>query len=161
MNKRTFILGTILLGAAATAWWVKGQLTLMGKLFYSVKKYSIKSISRKGAVIMLDLNLKNKGAFEIDVRGYDFDIYGDDNFLMRAVSKQEVYIAPFSETTLPVELIIEPKLLVVGIGGILSNSSGWKNIYLEMKGIVKVRKGILPFPVPIKYGFTLKEISEW
>jgi LEA14-like dessication related protein len=161
MNKKVFIIGSLLLGAAATAWWVKNQITLMGKIRYSVKSYTVKSISTRGIVVVLNMTVKNKGAFEIDVTGYDMDIYGDGNFLIRAVSNQEVKIKPFSETILPVDLIINPKLLLQGIGGTLSGASDWKSIYLEMRGSVKVRKGIIPFPVPIKYGYTLKEIAEW
>jgi hypothetical protein len=57
MNKKMFIIGTLLLGAAAAAWWIKGQINLVSKLLYSVKKYSVKSISRNGIVILLDIIL--------------------------------------------------------------------------------------------------------
>jgi LEA14-like dessication related protein len=161
MNKKTFIIGSLLLGAAATAWWVKNQIDLMGKLYYSVESYSVKSISKRGVVVVLNMKIKNKGAFDIGLKGYKMDIYGDGNFLAKAVSTQEVNIKPFSETILPIDLVINPKLLLQNIGGTLSGASDWKNIYLEMKGTVRVQKGIVPFPIPIKYGYTLKEISEW
>jgi len=161
MNKKMFIIGTLLLGAAAAAWWIKGQINLMSKLLYSVKRYSVKSISRNGIVILLEINLQNKGALAIDIIGYDIDVYGDGNFLVRVVSGKEVSIKPFSDSVMPLELIINPKLLASGLGGALTGSEDWKNIRIEMKGTIKVRKGIIPFPIPFKYGYTVKELSEF
>ena len=160
MNKKAFIIGTLLLGAAAAAWWIKGQITLMGQMLYSIKSYTLKSISRNGIVLLLDLNIENKGAFEVDVQGYDFDIYGDDNFLVRAVSKQYVKIKPFSESMLPIEIVINPKVLASGIGGAITGSSAWKDINLKISGSISVKKGAIPFPIPIKYTTTIREITE-
>jgi len=161
MNKKVFIIGSLLLGVAATAWWIKNQITLMGKIDYSVGDYTIKSISSRGVVMLINLKLKNKGAFDIDIRGYDIDIYGDGNFLAKAYSNQEVPIRPFSEAILPIELVINPKLLAQGLGGALTGNADWKNIYIEMNGSLKVKKGIIPFSVPLKHGYTIKQLSEF
>ena len=160
MNKKTFIIGSVLLGLSATAWWIKTQIDLMSKVTYSVGNYTVKSISSKGIVLLINLNLKNKGAFDVVLRGYDFDVYGDGNFLVRAFSNQEVNIKPFSDTVLPIEILINLKTLAQGLGGALTGASDWKSIYIEFKGSLKVKKGILSFPVPIRYGATIKELAE-
>ena len=117
--------------------------------------------NKQRIILKLNYEIKNKGAFDITIRGYDFDIYGDGQYLAKAYSNQEVRIAPFSVTELPIEVVINFRTVAKSLGDIISVAQSWKNIFIEMKGWIRVRKGAIPFPIPYKDGYTLKEISEW
>lgn len=161
MNKKTFIVGALLLGAAATAWWAKNQIKLLNDVSYDIKNYTVLSVNKQRIILKLNYEVKNKGAFDITIRGYNFDIYGDGQYLAQAYSNEQVRIAPFSTVQLPIEIAINFRTVAKSLGDIISVAQNWKNIFVELKGRIRVQKGAIPFPIPYRDGYTLKEISEW
>lgn len=160
MNKKTFIVGALLLGVAATAWYIKNQIDLIGKISYSVKGYILRKLTLQSTIITVKVAVENKGAIELKVRGYDFNVYGDGNYLVRATSNRHFTLQPYESTDIEVDIVIDPKLLVKSLGQLITSLSNWKEIYLELKGSIKVSKAGIPFKVPFKYGFKLKEFTE-
>lgn len=159
MNKRIW-LGVGLLGIGAAAWYVNNQLKLMDKICFKPVGYKIQQLSLKGTVLNVRLQISNLGNFEIDVKKYKFNIFGDGVFLATAYSDRELHIQPNSISEINVSVAINPKDLVQNLGGVLGGSGGWKNIELTVDGGLNVRKFNLPFYVPVKYSFPLREFTE-
>ena len=160
MNKKFFIVGSLLLGVAATAWYIKNQIDLIGKVKFAIKGYILRKLTFQTTVIGLKVAVENKGAMELRVRGYDFNVYGDGNYLARVVSNQQFTISPYGVSNVEVDVVIDPKLLLKGLGKIIVNISDWKNIHLKLDGGIKITKGGIPFKVPFKYGFKLNQFIQ-
>lgn len=162
MNKKTFIIGSVLLGASALAWYIKSQVNLMWKLEYGIKDYKLITISKTAIKVRVNLEVKNKEAFDVKIKGYSLDVYAEGNYIANASSDKEVVLEHFKSADLPINITINPKLLYQGVkgvtqSGVIQSFDSWKDIKLKVKGNIKVSKKGIPFRVPLNYEFTLRE----
>lgn len=162
MNKKQFIVGSLLLGVAAASWYVYSQIKLIDKVTYAVKGLKLKRASlTSGFVIGIEVEIENKGSIDVSVRGYDIDVYGDGKYLANVRSDREFVIKPFSKSMMSTDVVIQPKVLFQNLGSIIKSASSWNNILIQFKGNIKIKKGAIPFRVPLKFGYTLQEIKDW
>jgi LEA14-like dessication related protein len=161
MNKRLFVIGSLLLGASAASWYIYSQVKLLDKVTYSVKGLKLKQASfTNGFIIGVNVEIENKGAIDVLIKGYSIDVYGDGKYLANLRSDKEFFIKPFSKSNFSTDVIIKPKTLFTNIGSVIKTASSWNKIFIEFKGKIKIKKGVLPFRLPVKFGYTLQEIKE-
>lgn len=158
MKKQAWI-GIGLLGAGGLAWYFNNQINLAKKLCVKPTTYVLKQLSGQGIVVTLYYEVKNLGAFSIDVKRYNFNILANGQYLATAMTGQPFTIEPYQKTEASVDIVITPQILVQSVGNVLAGMNNWKNIKMTIDGSVSLRKYGLPFKVPVSYDFTLEELT--
>lgn len=163
MNKKYILIGAISALVISGAAYAYHQYKLIDKLCFNVTGYKIASVSSSGVIIDLNLAVKNLGGLNVKVNSFSFDIYADNKFLAKASSDEILNIQPRDIGTTTVRIKLNPKDLLQNVGSVLQgniSNKGWKNIKLSISGGLNVKKGILPFYIPVKYDFRLSEYTE-
>jgi len=145
---------------AAVGLYVRKQYQLSQKVCFKAMGYSIQQVTARGVILKVKLEIKNTDSLAIDVRGYSFDIYGNNVFMASIYSDEHFKLKPYGTNYVYASIAINPSDLVSNLSTVLVALSSWRDTIVKVDGKVKVSKFGLPFGVPINYSFPLREIRE-
>jgi LEA14-like dessication related protein len=158
--KKAIWIGAGLLGLSAMAWYVNSQVRLIKRICVKAVGHSVKVLGLNGTTVQIKLRIHNMGELSIEVKKYKFKIEGNGTYIATAYSDIPVSITPHGTTDVSFDVVLNPKTLIKNLGTIVSGSSEWQNIEIGVNGGIVAQKSGLPFYVPVKYRFKIKDITE-
>jgi len=158
MNRKTVLLGVFALGLGALSFYGYKQYKAVKGVKFEVIGYQIKSINLQQTVLDLTLAFTNTTDLGFDVTSYSFDIRGNEKYVGSSDSKELITVDANKVNTLKAEVVIPNKIALQSASKSIGES-GLKNVLITIKGGVNVKKGILPFYIPINYSFKISDLE--
>lgn len=138
--------------------YFKAQYDLSNNLVYDYKKFKFNYISAAKATVGFDFIVKNKGALKIDVSKIDIDVYLNDVYTTRVFTDKLLEILPEQTTTVPLQLIVNPKFLLGNINQLAYGAPTPNDMRIKFRGKIVIKKLGIPIPIPFIYSTTYKEL---
>ena len=157
MRKALIFIGVATL-ATGVALYLKYQWELTYKLIYNYKNFKLNFISKDKMTINFDFILENKGDLAINVEKIDIDVFANEVYATRIYSDKQLPIKPLSTTSVPMQMIMNPSLIIQNINQLAFGASSLDNMRIKFKGKIKVRKLGMNIPIPFVYSTTYKEL---
>lgn len=159
--KKALIIGGILIGVGALAWYIKRQANLLKDFCFNFVGYKIINLNRDRITIELKLDIKNKSDIDVTINGYNFDIFMNGAYVSKVLSKKVQKIAKHGFSILNLTVDIEPKK-----NKSLANWDFLSRVLLDVNNIkVKIKGdlsatalGINAKNVPVDLEMKLKEM---
>lgn len=162
--KKYIIFGGIAAALAFGGWYAYGQVKLVDNLYYDVVGYKIRNISKEGARVDLILQVRNDGLLNVEVEKFKFNIFVEGKFMATAASNSKMFIRPNQSETTEISILMNPKAMLKNVGTIFTETptiiSDWKKLGLTIDGSLKIKKGGIPFFIPIVLNFKLSDFTE-
>ncbi len=147
---KIFVWGTVILGATAVGIYFSQVAQMTKKLFYNYKGIKIKYATLKQVVLGVKIEVENRGRLAINVTGYNFNIYADNQYLTTVTTTQPFTIQPFEKSIIDFDANINPQS-ISGLANVFINSSSLNDVILTTDGTLTVEKFGFPIKLPIKY----------
>jgi len=157
MKKTLLVVGALAL-LTGVGLYVKAQYELSYKLVWNYKNFKLNYISADKAVINFDFSIQNKGELEILVRKIDIDVYANEVYVTRIFSDKDLIILPNETTSVPMQIILNPKTIIGNLNQLAFGSSTLNDMRLKFKGKIVVKKFGVRIPIPFVYSTTYKEL---
>lgn len=165
MNVKWLKIGGLITAIGAIGWYGYQQYLMTDNLCFNVVGYKIVSVGINGTRVDLTVSIKNLGKLDVKVNKMKVNVFSEgDRFIATAFSDQKFEIKPLETSKTKVQILVNPRLLMKNIGGVLGDATGagssWRNIPLTLDGGVSVSKMGIPFYIPFVTTYRLSDFIE-
>lgn len=119
--KKIYLIGGIIVLATTIIggyFWIKRQADLLLDFCYTISSFRFSSINTNGISFSLILNIVNQSDIDINIKGYNFNVYLNDIKLANIISSQSQIWAKRSTSPIAVNINVKWNDLSINIGKI-------------------------------------------
>lgn len=136
-------------------------MTYQDVQFQSVSNFKVEKVNKEGVKLMFDARVHNPNSYNISVRAKNLDLGIGGQTLASADLGKKVKIKKNTTDSYPVEVLVNIKDLMKGLGNSALNLLSRKSVKLEIAGNAKVSaKGLSKsFPITFEYPINLNDLN--
>ena len=156
MKKSVVIFGSIAL-AGTIGLYAFNQYRLADKLCYGTEGFRFKKFGINDTIIGINLTIKNKDKLKADLIKTRLKVTANKIPVTEISQTKSAEIAPNATTSVPLDIRLNPRQVLGNISAI-TGGAGLDNVVLKFKGWITVKKFGIPFPIPLSFKYTIREL---
>jgi LEA14-like dessication related protein len=161
-----WVLGAVMIGTLAFAVDYLGkQVRKMVNLSFGLAGGRIDSISLKEVRMTIFFYIKNPSDIGVSVKDQAYDVLLNGEYIKTVGNENKVYIAPHSDTRIPILVNFTPKEAAKVVGSnwsSLTSKEGRKKIMVDVKGTMAISTDLFTVRrIPFEFRDDLQSIMEY
>jgi LEA14-like dessication related protein len=138
--------------------YYKKQVDLLANYTYKVVGVKIVSLTTDNVILDVNTRITNNSNVSATVTEIYLDAYLNGETVANINEVKDIFVKANGSSDFSFRLAISPKMVLGNIVNIVTLSAATKDLFLNLKGYVKIKSGFLSISLPFEYQNNIKSL---